>query len=202
MQAEDEKKKKKEEKEESAVESEDEGAEVAAVDDKSAKIIIRKKQDGALKFKKGDLAFHHSFGLVQILDITKGDDGSIVEISAKSFALEKQTVTLLGEDIAVLSQNITISMKIHLANKTSITSDVQFQLKKGATLANILQGLNDILGSSCSAFIGGKPVDEKVKIQKILKTTEFKMVLYAKGGAGDTLKPDGVRWWGRFLVHQ
>ena len=41
---------------------------------------------------------------------------------------------------------------------------------------------------------------EKLKIQKLLNTTQLKMVMFALGG-GAAAKPDGVRWWTRFPVH-
>jgi len=66
----------------------------------------------------------------------------------------------------------------------------------------MLQGLEETIGSSFNVFIGGKQVDGKMKIQKLLKTTEFKMVMFGLGSVGGAAKPSGVRWWSRFPVHQ
>lgn len=150
--------------------------------------------------KKKDLAFHPNFGLLKIVEITKTEEGEISEMQAKALALDKETVTLLQDDITLLTKQLTISTKIYLGDKSSVTSNLTLPLKRGATFESFLSGLESIIGTPLAVFMGGKPIDEKAKISKTVKSADLRMLAFAKG-SGAASKPEGIRWWSRFPVN-
>ncbi|CDW86879.1 UNKNOWN [Stylonychia lemnae] len=106
---------------------------------------------------------------------------------------------LLQDNMKELSRNITVELKINLANGETITQDFIVDLNGKLTIGEFIQPLQAVTGQILQVFANGNAQTAKQRALSIMKN-ESKLLLFSMGEGGKS-KPEGPRKFVRFPTH-
>ena len=91
--------------------------------------------------------------------------------------------------------------KVHQAGTgESFETRLRVPVKNGVTVNDVLTQFEEVTMNTLKVFVDGEAVDRKAKVQKAIR--KGSKVLLFGGLEMKNMRPEGVRWWGRFPTHE